>query len=45
MTTVKCRLKNYPALKPLKVALPNRFFAEKGLFFLLDHYELSVTTT
>jgi group II intron reverse transcriptase/maturase len=31
--------------KPLKVALSNRFFVEKGLFFLLDHYELSVTTT
>jgi group II intron reverse transcriptase/maturase len=31
--------------KPLKVALSNRFFAEKGLFFLFDHYELSVTTT
>jgi hypothetical protein len=27
------------------VALSNRFFAEKGLFLLLDHYELSVTTT
>jgi len=31
--------------KPVKVALSNRFFAEKGLFFLFDHYELSVTTT
>jgi hypothetical protein len=31
--------------KPLKVALSNRFFAEKGLFFLLDHYGLNVTTT
>jgi len=27
------------------VALSNRFFAEKGLFFLFDHYELNVTTT
>jgi len=31
--------------KPVKVALSNRFFAEKSLFFLFDHYELSVTTT
>jgi hypothetical protein len=25
--------------KPIKVAMPNRFFAEKGLLFLLDQYE------
>jgi RNA-directed DNA polymerase len=25
-------------MKPVKVAMPNRFFAEKGLFSLLDHY-------
>jgi RNA-directed DNA polymerase len=31
--------------KPLKVALSNRFFAEKGLLFLLDLYEPKVTTT
>ncbi len=31
--------------KPLKVALSNRFFAEKGLIFLLDLYEPKVTTT
>jgi hypothetical protein len=31
--------------KPLKVALSNRFFAEKGLLYLLDQYELNVTTT
>ena len=31
--------------KPVKVALSNRFFAEKGLLFLLDQYELKVTTT
>ncbi len=31
--------------KPVKVALPNRFFAEKGLLFLLDQYELKATTT
>jgi RNA-directed DNA polymerase len=30
--------------KPVKVALSNRFFAEKGLFFLFDHYKPSVTT-
>jgi len=27
------------------VALSNRFFAEKGLLFLLDQYELKATTT
>lgn len=31
--------------KPLKVALSNRLFAEKGLLFLLDLYEPKVTTT
>jgi len=31
--------------KPLKVALSNRFFAEKGLLFLLDLYEPKVTPT
>jgi hypothetical protein len=31
--------------KPVKVALPKRFFAEKGLLFLLDLYETKVTTT
>ena len=31
--------------KPVKVALSNRFFAEKGLLFLLDQYELKATTT
>jgi hypothetical protein len=31
--------------KPLKVVLSNRFFAEKGLLFLLDLYEPKVTTT
>jgi RNA-directed DNA polymerase len=31
--------------KPVKVALPNRFFAEKGLLFLFDLYETKVTTT
>ena len=31
--------------KPVKVALSNRFFAEKGLLFLLDRYELKVTST
>jgi RNA-directed DNA polymerase len=31
--------------KPVKVALSNRFFAEKGLIFLLDQYELKATTT
>jgi RNA-directed DNA polymerase len=25
--------------KPIKVAMPNRFFAEKGLLFLFDQYE------
>jgi RNA-directed DNA polymerase len=25
--------------KPIKVAMPNRFFAEKGLLYLLDQYE------
>jgi len=29
----------------MKAALSNRFFAEKGLFFLLDQYELKATTT
>jgi len=31
--------------KPVKVALSNRFFAEKGLLFLPDLYETKVTTT
>jgi len=31
--------------KPVKVALSNRFFAEKGLLFLIDQYELKATTT
>ena len=26
-------------MKPVKVAMPNRFFAERGLLSLLDHYE------
>jgi len=31
--------------KPVRVALSNRFFAEKGLLFLFDLYETKVTTT
>jgi hypothetical protein len=26
-------------MKPVKVAMPNRFYENKGLFSLLDHYE------
>ena len=26
-------------MKPVKVAMPNRFFAERGLLFLLNHHE------
>jgi len=26
-------------MKPVKVAMPNRFFAERGLLFLFNHYE------
>lgn len=31
--------------KPVKVALSNRFFAEKGLLFLLNQYEQKAMTT
>jgi RNA-directed DNA polymerase len=30
--------------KPLKVALPNRFFAQKGLICLLNHYDYLAKT-
>lgn len=32
-------------MKPVKVAMPNRFFAERGLLSLLNRYETLATTT
>ena len=32
-------------MKPVKVAMPNRFFAERGLLSLLHHYESLAKTT
>ena len=32
-------------MKPVKVAMPNRFFAERGLICLLDHHAKLVKTT